>query len=106
MNKAALAGIVRFAFLLWYHGNASTNPYRWSQVAPAAAELMLLAGEWEVGTPVPTSAQTLAQRTLGKGWSVQISQIIDSDGKALDTYLILMKGTDTLRIPRLTPIEI
>lgn len=105
MDKNTLAAIIRFAFLLWYHGNASTNPYRWSRVAPAAAELMLLAGEWEAGTPVPASTQTLAQRTLGKGWSVQISQIIGSDGKALDTYLILMKGTDTLRIPRLTPGE-
>lgn len=103
MSKDMLAGIIRFAFLLWYHGNASVNPYRWSQVAPAAAELMLLANEWEAGTPVPASAQTLAQSALGKGWSVQISQIIDPDGKVRDTYLILMKGTDTIRIPRLTP---
>lgn len=106
MSKDVLAAIIRFAFLLWYHGNASTNPYRWSQVAPAAAELMLLAGEWEAGTGVPASAQTLAQRTLGKGWSVQISQIIDPDGRALDTYLILTRGMDTIRIPRLTHIGI
>jgi len=83
--------IIRFAMLV---GAYSTNPYRWSQTVPAAAELISLRAAQVSSTGIPAEAVTLAQRMMGKGWTVLERQILDmTSGKPLHTDWMLFKSS-------------